>query len=318
MKRIKQWLRNYFGFSQSDLNGFFVTIFAIFIILSAPYFISSFSRKPITISQKDRQLLDSLALKLEDRLIDNKKQNKNSPFHKPKPVYFSFDPNIASEEELKKLGVPPKIARRIINYRNKGGKFRIKADLLKIYGFPKENFQTLSDYILLPDTLFIKKETFTNQQKVKSSPKMSFPEKKREKLPISLDFNLASAEEFQFISGIGPILSKRIVKFRNALGGFIDDKQLEEVYGLKPEVLENLLANGKISEGFIPQKILINTASPDELARHPYISRSLAKVIVAYQNQNGKFKQISSLRKIQILSEEDFEKIKPYISLEID
>src|SRR5690606_31569388 len=54
------------------------------------------------------------------------------------------------------------------------------------------------------------------------------------------DLNKATADELQQVKGIGPAYSERIVKYRDLLGGFIDQDQLNEVYGLKEETIEEL------------------------------------------------------------------------------
>jgi DNA uptake protein ComE-like DNA-binding protein len=65
----------------------------------------------------------------------------------------AFDPNLLNTEQWQALGLQKSLAQRIVNYCQKGGKFRTKKDLLKIYGFPAEEYARLSSYILLPDTL---------------------------------------------------------------------------------------------------------------------------------------------------------------------
>ena len=54
------------------------------------------------------------------------------------------------------------------------------------------------------------------------------------------DLNTATALELKTVNGIGDKLSQRIVKYRKRLGGFSSEEQLNEVYGLSEEVVNNI------------------------------------------------------------------------------
>ncbi|NJK83456.1 MAG: helix-hairpin-helix domain-containing protein, partial [Saprospiraceae bacterium] len=67
---------------------------------------------------------------------------------------FAFNPNTASAAELRELGLPDRVAKTIINYRNKGGKFRRAEDLKKIYGLTPADYERLAPYLTFgPTTL---------------------------------------------------------------------------------------------------------------------------------------------------------------------
>lgn len=61
------------------------------------------------------------------------------------------------------------------------------------------------------------------------------PSERRKRPSVRVDLNAADSTELQKVSGIGPVLSKRIVKYRKLIGGFTDKSQLKKVYGLSPE-----------------------------------------------------------------------------------
>ena len=83
---------------------------------------------------------------------------------------------------------------------------------------------------------------------------------KAEETPITFkDLNTATAEELQKVRGIGPVLSERIVKFRDKLGGFHSNAQLGEVYGLKPEVIEMLEAQFQIQSPIKPLDLNVDS-----------------------------------------------------------
>ncbi len=153
-------------------------------------------------------------------------------------------------------------------------------------------------------------------KKVKSStPKKSFEERKKEiaevKPVVVLDLNKATAEDLQKVKGIGPSFSERIVKYRDLLGGFSEKTQLSEVYGLEDEVIEKLLGQFSIQSGV--QKIPINSDSLKVLAKHPYISYDMAKIILNYRKAHGDFEQLEDLMKIKTIDENVFLRLKPYL-----
>lgn len=137
---------------------------------------------------------------------------------------------------------------------------------------------------------------------------------KKEILPFNL--NTADTSQLKQIFGIGDVLSERIVKYRMQLGGFISVTQLKEVYRLDSATITRLLDHAFIEESFRPAGININLATEAELVRHPYISGSMAKAIVAYRFQHGKFDSLDELRKLVVVTATEREKIKPYLIVE--
>ena len=65
---------------------------------------------------------------------------------------FNFDPNLLDQKSWLKLGLSEKQINVIQNYISKGGKFRIKNDLKKMYCISKDEFEKLEPFILLPDS----------------------------------------------------------------------------------------------------------------------------------------------------------------------
>lgn len=152
------------------------------------------------------------------------------------------------------------------------------------------------------------------------------PEKKREtklkeahenkKVTISpkiviKDLNTTTLEALQEIRGVGPVLSERIVKYRDLLGGFSSTNQLSEVYGLPGETIDELVNHYAVRSAPTPLKI--NSDSAKVLARHPYISYDLAWVIINYRKQHGDIHSMDELKKIKSLDSDLLEKLRPYV-----
>jgi DNA uptake protein ComE-like DNA-binding protein len=132
---------------------------------------------------------------------------------------------------------------------------------------------------------------------------------------LLINLNLADSTELIKIYGIGPVLSKRIVKYRNYLGGFYKVNQLQEVYGVNSQLFNEIKKNFQIDTNLI-KKININNADEKALAYHPYISDYEAKAITAFREfQNGKIQNLDDLVKNNIISDTIFKKINKYLSV---
>jgi len=212
---------------------------------------------------------------------------------------FLFDPNTISRQKLLEMGLKPFIVKIIINYRSSGGVFKTKSDLKKIYGLDEELFNKMKPYILLPDTL------------TRSFPVLRSKEKR--KRWVSIDLNMADTSQLKTVFGVGSILANRIIRYRDLLGGYLEMKQLQEVYGLQDSVIFRISEKFFISKTGSFSKLNINTFKASELGKHPYISYSLARQIVNYREIHGEFESDSILMQLHTISDSLFQKLKPYI-----
>lgn len=237
-------------------------------------------------------------------------ENNYNTYSKPiknKAEFFPFNPNTASKDELQKLGIPHYVANTIIKYRNKGGSFKYKSDLQKIYSLKPETYALLYNYIDLP----IKSQPVGVEEYkvINTRPKEEEKPVKVENKPLSFDINQADTTTLKKVRGIGSVYAGRIVRFRDALGGFHNLNQLDETYGISPEALLEIKKVAQINSTV--EKININTVSN---FKHPYLKAHQIKAIIAYRNQHGAFSSVQDLRNIKLLNEETIEKITPYLS----
>lgn len=130
----------------------------------------------------------------------------------------------------------------------------------------------------------------------------------------AIEINSADSADFDALEGIGPVISKRILKFRSVLGGFASVEQMREVYGLDSAWYQKTHPLLTVDTALV-QKIAINTISEDSLKIHPYFRKNIAQEIVAYREKNGAFTSIEELKKVSAVNEEVYRKIRPYVSL---
>jgi competence ComEA-like helix-hairpin-helix protein len=300
-KKIKVWGKRYFGFSPSESRGFFIMLFLLPFFIFSPMLLQSFlwfeHQEQDNYTQQVDSITNLIASKITKREVNTTEQVKTEI------QYFSFNPNTVTIENLIKLGFKPKISQRIVKYRESGGEYYNMSDLEKIYGIDKAHLQKISQFINFP------------KKRIKKVIKPKTESPIPATIKAKMDINHADTVFLKSVNGIGSVLSNRIIKFRDKLGGFVSMDQLNEIYGLEMEVVEALSQQVFISESFQPEYLNINLATEKELASHPYISRKTAKTIVNYRNTNGVFANVRSLSNIHGLSLEDFEKIKPYLTI---
>lgn len=211
-----------------------------------------------------------------------------------------FDPNTASEEELIAVGFQPRTAKTMIKYRSNGGKFRKKEDLQKLYTLSKEDYERIAPYARFDDA-HQDKPAYSEHQPAYVSPTRT------------VELNDADADALLSLRGIGPAFSKRILNFRNALGGFITVEQLKEVYGFPDSTYQQIKDRVSVDAGRA-KKININQATEEALGKHPYIGRKLASNIIKFRNEIRSYSEIGQLKQVPLINDEKYRKIAPYLS----
>ena len=314
MKKVKYWLRNVFGFSGKEISGFGVLTIILVLAVAAPFFVNLLYSGKRAEATADMRKLDSLKALLPESTANSSDIQAAVPSPPDSFPISSFNPNDLSVDQWQKLGLQQTIAQRISNYRQKGGTFRIKSDLLKIYGFPAEVYAQLKPYLLLPDSLTYTKKEYSTTPSAKIEKRVT-PEAKPEKEVLSFDLNLADSTQLVQLKGIGPGLSRRIITYRNKLGGFHTSNQLREGDGLDSVVVEEVLKHGYIKTPIL-QQIPINSATVQELDAHPYITPKIANIIVDFRKQHGKYTSLENLYQIRALDRGTLDKLAPYLSFE--
>lgn len=295
MHAIRRLIRIVFGFSRKETNGFLVLIPLIILIMFLQPLYQRLASSPQRDFSREKRILDSLSASMEQQAKAVERKETSS--------LFAFDPNTATFEELQQLGFSPGTATHIVHYRERGGKFNIRHDLLKIYGMDTASYQRLYSYIQLP---------------VSAAPiyPVVVNKKKEYKKKEAFDLNAVDSTGLTGIYGIGPVLASRIIRYREKLGGYVNQAQLYEVYGLDSVVVNRLSAASFIQPDFTPRKINLNQLSENGLSNHPYISKATAKAIVTYRFQHGSFSEVTDIRNILTIREETFLKMEPYLTIE--
>jgi DNA uptake protein ComE-like DNA-binding protein len=127
-----------------------------------------------------------------------------------------------------------------------------------------------------------------------------------------IELNTCDSAELVALPGIGPVLSARILKFRNLLGGFASVAQLKEVYGLPPETFE-MIKDRVTADTTRILRIKINTAEYRDLSRFPYFEKYEISSILKYRNVEKKIKSLNELVENKLLTADKASRLRPYL-----
>jgi DNA uptake protein ComE-like DNA-binding protein len=127
-----------------------------------------------------------------------------------------------------------------------------------------------------------------------------------------LNLNSCDSASLEALPGIGPVLSVRILKYRNLLGGYVRAEQLKEVYGLTEETF-GMISQRVFSDSLAVRKIRINEADFKVLIRHPYLKRNEVSAILKYRELKGKINGMGDMTENNLISPETAKKIGAYL-----
>ena len=323
---MRSQLRELFSFTDSERNGIIVLMI---IIIMLSIFIS-LQGMFVTLPKEDFTAFDAFIAQLKEdsittRNTDSLPYSPNSPegtrrvsFRDQTPnlyeeagqhsVYhsrelFNFDPNGLPVDDWVRLGLSPAQARAVKNFEAKGGKFESKEDVKKLFVISAERYTELEPYIVLPERKI--------PQTISQNPK---PATQNPKLPAIIELNTADSTLLVSVNGIGPAFAKRILEYREKLGGFHSKDQLLEVFGMDAEKFAEIKDHVKADSTYI-RKININTASAAELKRLPYITWPVANGLSNYRKAHGNFTSVAGIKSCALITEELFRKIEPYLTI---
>jgi len=247
---------------------------------------------------------------------DTKLKNKEKSSGQKSIVQaFPFDPNTISRDSLKMLGLSRYTINSLLKYRSKGGQIRSKDQFSKFNGLDEPTIQRLLPLVSLPAK--IQKQSSGKRRKyaIKNDSASARPYKKyKKKTPRIIDINTADTTDFQNLYGIGSVYSKRIVKYREYIGGFYEIKQINEVWGIEDSLYKTLVPYLMVDPTKI-SKQNINLISDKNLGKHPYVGWDKAKHIINYRKTHGSYKDMDELLKLHTLTKLDVDTLKIYFDV---
>lgn len=227
---------------------------------------------------------------LWQRRLDSLRHQKVSEQKAGTPT--TYEANRINEYRGYLLGIPPTALDRLYAFREQGGTLDNLETFSRVSGLADSTVSRLAPYLRFPRT--------------KSPPTLRSGR---------TDLNRVTAVELEAVRGIGPVLSRRIVKFREALGGFLHESQLLDVYGLEASVAREVSRAFPLGDPPPIQKILLNEATAEELASLVYLNRTLAAAIVSRRDRQGPYSSLEELLQVPGFPADKIERIALYLGL---
>ncbi|WP_283635851.1 ComEA family DNA-binding protein [Aquaticitalea lipolytica] len=290
--------KSHFVFSKNQRNGIFLLL-ALIVIVQCAYFYIDFSSDDIEVNSKElvefQHEIDSL------KLVE---------IEKSKPKIFPFNPNFITDYKGYSLGMSNEEIDRLLAFRKQDKWINSVQQFQDVTQVSDSLLSEISPYFKFPDWVTNPKsksnwKDYNNSNQYQTK---TFEQK--------ADLNTATALQLQKVNGVGVKLSDRIVKFRNKfVGGFIADVQLQDVYGLSPEVIERITNEFTVKTPRKVQKINLNTATRDQLVTIQHIDYEIAHHIIEQRTLRDGFKSLDDLTKVKNFPIQKIEIIKLYLTL---
>jgi DNA uptake protein ComE-like DNA-binding protein len=288
--------KSHFVFNRSQQIGIFLLVVIIVVLQLVYHFVdlsennipSEFNEQDLTLFQKK---IDSV--KLAAPAVKTVKT-------------FPFNPNLITDYKGYTLGMSPEEIDRLHAYRIQDKWVNSSKEFQQITKISDSLLQKISPYFKFPN--WVASENSRASLKVSNSVKKAFGDK--------IDLNTATAEDLMMLKGIGQVLSARIVNYRNKIGGFVDDLQLKDIYGLNYELREEIQSYYTVKSPPEIKIFNVNQASVIELSGIPYFNYELAREIVNYRLLHEKISSFEELAKIKEFPSEKIERIALYLSVE--
>jgi len=289
-------IRKYFNFSKDQQKGILLLFFIIIVLQSVYYWVDFSSVSKVDPEKQKWLSLESQIDSMENRLA------------KEVPKIYPFNPNFITDYKGYKLGMSIVELDRLHAFRKENKYVNSAKEFQTVTGVSDSLLAVISPYFKFPD--WVKNKPTSKLVAFSNTNPNVFS--KKEKIVIK-DINQATQEDLIKVYGIGEAISKRILKFKESLGGFVSMDQMKDVWGLSPEVVQRLNTSFKVGTLSNIKKIDINNASVKELAQFPYFKYNLAREIVIYRSMNGDIKNVADLTKIKGMSIENANIIALYL-----
>jgi competence protein ComEA len=291
--RVKQ----YFTFTTGERRGIIVLLVIMCLLLGTRIIIPSIllNKKSVIVSVAGNVQSGNTDINSDVQI--NTDVSEQMP-HISVKQGFILDLNQAEFKVLQSCGFSKFMASNIVKYREKGGVFYKKEDLLKIYGIDTASLNKIEGKVIFVYGTKPFTESYTRN--IKSIQ--------------YIDINMADTNSLMSISGIGTVLSKRIIKYRESLGGFYNKEQLMEVFGIDKELYLKIISSLIIDSSLV-KKMKVNAADEKTMACHPYISNYQAKAIVQYRKKTGRILNLDELLKNNIFTGDEFSRVARYLTI---
>lgn len=293
----------HFWYNKRQRNGVFFLLFLIVVLQFIYVYIDFSSEKIEGINKKELVALQNT--------IDSLKRIE---LIKRKPKRYPFNPNYITDFKGYQLGMSVEEIDRLHNYRKQNKWINSAKDFKQVTKISDSLLNSIAPYFKFPDWV-VKKENQKKKSKIELGLSERHTYNKVYKISTN-DINKATQQDFETISGVGEVLSSRIIKYRKKLQGYSFSKQLYEVWGINKAAANKVMQTFTVIKKPTIKKVNVNTAKFKEVLKNPYIDYELCKKIFEYRDEVAELQDISELRNIKDFPLNKYDRIILYLKAE--
>jgi DNA uptake protein ComE-like DNA-binding protein len=130
-----------------------------------------------------------------------------------------------------------------------------------------------------------------------------------------IELNTADTVSLRQLKGVGAYFARKIIEYRNKLGGYISVDQVAEIYNFPPELFASIKPQLSANIALI-KRLRINFVNDSTLDAHPYISGKEARILTSYRTKHGPFGSCTDFQKVIAISSPTIERLCPYLTFE--
>src|SRR5690554_2519702 len=289
-------MRSYLTFTKQQRKGIVLLLLLIISLMCVYWFVD--------FSDEDLLDLDSEEIVAVQRELDSL---RSIEIEKRTPRLYPFNPNYLTDYRGSVIGMSNEEIDRLLQFREAGNWINSADDFQKVTQVSDSLLSVISPYFKFPE--------WVAKPLPKKKPKdaSGFTEKPHSE---KIDLNQATAVQLQQVSGIGEVLSNRVIQYRERVNGFASESELYAIYGIDSAVVRRTLNLFALKTPREIVKININTASASDLATIPGVSFDLAKQIWEYRRLREKVVSADELSKIDGITPRKLQLIQLYLSFE--
>lgn len=191
----------------------------------------------------------------------------------------------------------------------------VVAPVTRIDSVPKSKPQDTIRSI--PRTVPKSRSSYSEKRRFQKPFTSSSKHSRSQKFPTGtqVELNQADSLTLQKVPGIGPVFSRRIIKYRDLLGGFYTVHQLAEVYGIDADKYAALEPWFTVDTALI-RPLIVNQADYRTLIRHPYLNKQQTKILLRLIERKGKLQGWEELRLLDEFPPGEIERLRYYLSFD--
>ena len=285
--------KSHFELDNRQRNGILLLVLLVLVSWALYFFIEPPQ------NDSNSRALNEEQLNIFEARIDSIQKLQDS-LNQPK--MYSFNPNFITDYKGYTLGMEVEEIDRLLRFRESGKWINSAEDFQQVTGVSDSLLAAIAPYFKFPE--------WVNKPKTKYQPF----QKEAESPGSKSDLNTVSFEELMKLEELDQVMARRILDYRRKLGGFLDDRQLYDVYGISKEQVKQLQSRYTVLSKPEIKRIDVNKANASDLSTVPFITFDIAREIVNYRTLHDGISDLDELLKIDGITTYKLDRIKLYLS----